>query len=74
VIATKNCRNDQECENQDIEILIVLRLSKNFNAAMVIYEKLRFKSLDDFVSDIIRENVPMELQGIGHFEVNRPKK
>ena len=24
--------NDQECENQDIEIPIVLRLSKNFNA------------------------------------------
>jgi hypothetical protein len=61
--------NDQECENQDIEIPIVLRLSKNFNAAvMVISEKLRFKSLDDFVSDIIRENVRMELQGIGHFE------
>ena len=37
--------NDQECENQDIEIPIVLRLSKNFNAAaMVISEKLRFKS------------------------------
>ena len=61
--------NDQECENQDIEIPIVLRLSKNFNAAaMVISEKLRFKSLDDYVSDIIRENVRMELQGIGHFE------
>lgn len=35
---------------------------------MVIPEKLRSKSLDDFVSDIIRENVRMELQGSGHFE------
>ena len=33
--------NDQECENQDIEIPIILRLSKNFNAAaMVVSEKL----------------------------------
>jgi hypothetical protein len=46
-----------------------LRLSEKFDAAaMVISEKLRFKSLDDFVSDIIRENVRMELQGIWHFE------
>ena len=61
--------NDQECENRDIEIPVVLRLSQNFNtAAMVISEKLGFKSLDDYVSEVIRENVRMELQGIGHFE------
>jgi hypothetical protein len=61
--------NDQEYENQDIEIPIVLRLSKNFNAAaMVISEELGFKSLDDYVSDMVRANVRMELEGIGHFE------
>jgi hypothetical protein len=61
--------NDQECENQDIEIPIVLRLSKNFNAAaMVISEKLGFKSLDDYVSDMVRANVRMELEGAGNFE------
>jgi hypothetical protein len=61
--------NDQESENQDIETPIVLRLSKNFNtAAMVISEKLGFKSMDDYVSDLIRANVRIELEGIGHFE------
>ena len=61
--------NDEENENQDIEIPIVLRLSWNFNtAAMVISEKLGFKSLDEFISDMIRANVRMKLEGIGHFE------
>jgi hypothetical protein len=61
--------NDQECENQDIETPVVLRLSKNFKtAAMVISEKLGFKSLDEYVSDIVRLNVRMELQGTGDFE------
>jgi hypothetical protein len=60
---------DQECENQDIETPIILRLSKNFNtAAMVISEKLGFKSLDEYVSDIVRTNVRMELEGTGNFE------
>jgi hypothetical protein len=60
---------DQECENQDIETPVVLRLSKNFNtAAMVISEKLGFKSLDEYVSDIVRANVRMELEGTGDFE------
>jgi hypothetical protein len=50
--------NDQECENQDTQIPIVLGLSKNFNnAAVAISEKLGFKSLDDYVSDMLRENV-----------------
>ena len=61
--------NDEENENHDIEIPIVLRLSKNFNtAAMVISEKLGFKSLDNYVSDMVKANVRMELEGIGHFE------
>ena len=61
--------NDEENENHDIEIPIVLRLSKNFNtAAMVISEKLGFKSLDEYVSDMVRVNVRMELEGTGDFE------
>jgi hypothetical protein len=61
--------NNEENESQDIEIPIILGLSKNFNtAAMAISEKLGFKSLDDYVSDMIRENVRMDLEGIGHFE------
>ncbi|MFL6369930.1 MAG: hypothetical protein ACJ72F_03760 [Nitrososphaeraceae archaeon] len=61
--------NDQEWDKQDIETPIVLRLSKNFNAAaMVISEKLGFKSLDEYVSDIVRINVRMELEGVGNFE------
>jgi hypothetical protein len=43
-----------------------LRLSKNFKtAAMVISEKLGFKSLDEYISDIVRVNVRMELEGTG---------
>jgi hypothetical protein len=61
--------NDEENENQDIEIPIVLRLSKNFNAAtVVISEKLGFKSLDNYISDLVKTNVRIELEGIGHFE------
>ena len=61
--------NDQEWNNQDIEIPIVLRLSKNFNtAAMVISEKLGFKSLDEYISDMVRVNVRTELEGTGDFE------
>jgi hypothetical protein len=61
--------NDQEWDKQDIETPIILRLSKNFNtAAMVISEKLGFKSLDEYVSDIVRANVRMELEGTGDFE------
>jgi hypothetical protein len=61
--------NDQECENPDIEIPIVLRLSKNFNAAtIVISEKLGFQSLDDYVSDMVRANVRTELEGTGNFK------
>ena len=55
--------------NQDTEIPLVLRLSKNFNAAaMVISEKLGFKSLDDYISDLVKANARIELEGIGHFE------
>jgi hypothetical protein len=61
--------SDQEYENQDIENPAVLKLSDKFNAAaVVISEKLGFESLDDYVSDMVRENVRMELEGIGHFE------
>ena len=61
--------NDEENEKQNVETTIVLRLSENFNAAAkVISEKLGFKSLDDYVSDMVRTNVRMELEGIGHFE------
>lgn len=61
--------NEEENESQEIEIQIVLRLSMNFKAAaMIISEKLGFKSLDDYVSDMVRENVRMDLEGIGHFE------
>jgi hypothetical protein len=61
--------NDQEYENQDIEVPIVLRLSRNFNtAAVVISEKLGFKSLDEYVSDMVRANVRTELEGTGNFE------
>ncbi|MFL6318243.1 MAG: hypothetical protein ACJ73C_16110 [Nitrososphaeraceae archaeon] len=61
--------NDQEWDKQDIEIPIVLRLSKNFNtAAMVISEKLGFKSLDEYVSDMVRVNVRMQLEGTADFE------
>jgi hypothetical protein len=61
--------NDQEWDKQDIEIPIVLRLSKNFStAAMVISEKLGFNSLDEYVSDIVRLNVRLELEGVGNFE------
>jgi hypothetical protein len=35
---------------------------------VVISEKLGFESLDDYVSDMVRENVRMELEGIGHFQ------
>jgi hypothetical protein len=35
---------------------------------MVISEKLGFKSLDEYVSDIVRLNVRMELEGTGDFE------
>jgi hypothetical protein len=46
-----------------------VRNEKNFNAAaMVISEELGFKSLDYYVSDMVRANVRMELEGIGHFE------
>jgi hypothetical protein len=61
--------SDQEWSNEDIEIPIVLRLSKNFNtAAMVISEKLGFESLDEYVSDMVRANVRMELEGTGDFD------
>ena len=61
--------NNEENESQDIEIPIILGLSKNFNtAAMIISEKLGFKSLDEYVSDIVRLNVRMELEGTGNFE------
>jgi hypothetical protein len=61
--------NDEENESQDIEIPTILRLSKNFNtAAIVISEKLGFKSLDEYVSDMVRANVRRELEGIGNFE------
>ena len=61
--------NDQEWDKQDIETPIVLRLSKNFNtAAMIISEKLGFKSIDEYVSDIVRLNVRTELEGLGNFE------
>lgn len=59
--------NDKEYENQDIEIPIVLKLSKN-TAAMVISEILGFKSMDEYVSDMVRVNVRRELGGIGNFE------
>src|ERR671918_2357437 len=60
--------NDQEYENQDIEIPIVLRLSKNFNiAAMVISEKLGFKSLDEYISDLLKQSVRSHLDGTGSF-------
>ena len=35
---------------------------------MVISEKLGFQSLDDYVSDMVRANVPTELEGTGNFE------
>ena len=61
--------NDEENKSQDIEIPTILRLSKNFNtAAIVISEKLGFKSLDEYVSDMVRANVRRELEGIGNFE------
>ena len=61
--------NDEENESQDIEIPTILRLSKNFNtAAIVISEKLGFKSLDEYVSDMVRANVRRELEGIGNIE------
>jgi|ERR671930_472172 hypothetical protein len=61
--------NDQEWDNQDIEIPIVLRLSKNFNtAAMVISKKLGFKSLDEYISDLLKQSVQSHLEGIGSFE------
>ena len=61
--------NDQEWDKQDIETPIVLRLSKNFNtAAMIISEKLGFKSINEYVSDIVRLNVRTELEGLGNFE------
>ena len=61
--------NDEENESQDIEIPTILRLSKNFStAAIVISEKLGFKSLDEYVSDMVRANVRRELEGIGNFE------
>ena len=35
---------------------------------MIISEKLGFKSIDEYVSDIVRLNVRTELEGLGNFE------
>jgi hypothetical protein len=35
---------------------------------MVISEKLGFKSLDEYVSDVVRVNVRMQLEGTADFE------
>jgi hypothetical protein len=61
--------NDKEWDAQDTETSVLLRISKNFNiAAMVISEKLGFKSLDEYVSDLLKQSVRSHLDGTGSFE------
>jgi len=61
--------NDKECDKQDTETSVLLKLSKNFNiAAMVISEKLGFKSLDEYISDLVKQSVRSHLDGTGSFE------
>jgi hypothetical protein len=61
--------DDKEWDKQDTEISVLLRLSKNFNtAAMVISEKLGFKSVDEYASDLLKQSVRSHLDGTGSFE------
>lgn len=61
--------NDKEWDKRDTETSVLLRLSKNFNiAAMVISEKLGFKSLDEYISDLLKQSVRSHLDGTGSFE------
>ena len=61
--------NDKELDKQDTETSVLLKLSKNFNiAAMVISEKLGFKSLDEYISDLVKQSVRSHLDGTGSFE------
>jgi hypothetical protein len=61
--------NDKEWDAQDTETSVLLRISKNFSiAAMVISEKLGFKSLDEYVSDLLKQSVRIHLDGTGSFE------
>jgi hypothetical protein len=42
--------------------------SRYWNISCSISEKLGFKSLDEYISDIVRANMRMELEGTGNFE------
>ena len=56
--------NQQEWDNADIETNVVLRISNRFDiAAGVISEKLGYKSLDEYVSDLVKQNVRAQMDG-----------
>ena len=56
--------NQQEWDNADIETNVVLRLSNLFDIAVeVISEKLGYKSLDEYVSDLVKQNVRAQMDG-----------
>jgi hypothetical protein len=56
--------NQQDWDNPDIEINVVLRLSNLFDiAAEVISEKLGYKLLSEYVSDLVKQNVRAEMNG-----------
>jgi hypothetical protein len=56
--------NQEEWNKVDIETNVVLRLSNLFDiAAEVISEKLGYKSLSEYVSDLVKQNVRAQMDG-----------
>jgi hypothetical protein len=56
--------NQQEWDNADIETNVVLRLSNLFDiAAEVISEKLGYKSLSEYVTDLVKQNIRTQMNG-----------
>ena len=67
--------NDKEWDGQDTETFVHLRISKNFNiGAMVISEKLGFKSLDEYVSNLLTQSVRSHLDGTGSLKKKTLKR
>ena len=64
---------DKKTGDDDIiETNVVLRLSENFDiAAEVISAKLGYKSLNEYVSNVIKENIISQLEGAMDLEVEQ---
>jgi hypothetical protein len=56
--------NQEEWNKADIETDVVLRLSNLFDiAAQVISEKLGYKSLNEYVSDLVKQDIRAQMDG-----------